>query len=98
MPLGRREPPAEALGVRRPSDPPSALTVPGQLAVEPMDEPTLENVVLALEPRVVMAAMQTTMMRASMTAYSTAVGPSSFRRNSTTVLVSVRIGEASVWG
>src|SRR5436189_77498 len=43
--------------------------------------PTDENVELALEPRVVMAAMQTTMIRASMTAYSTAVGPSSaFRK------------------
>src|SRR5207249_9121316 len=39
--------------------------------------PTEVNVVLALVPSVVMAPMQTTMIRASMTAYSTAVGPSS---------------------
>jgi hypothetical protein len=44
---------------------------------------TLENVLLAFDPRVVIAAMHTTMMSASMTAYSTAVGPSSFFRNST---------------
>src|SRR5213079_285809 len=49
-----------------------------------MAEPTKEKVLLALEPRVVMAAMHTTMIRASMTAYSTAVGPSSFVRKSTT--------------
>ena len=40
-------------------------------------EPTKEKEELALEPRVVMAAMHTTMIRASITAYSTAVGPSS---------------------
>src|SRR6185312_3802088 len=43
-----------------------------------MAEPTKLNVELALLPRVVMAAMQTTTIRASITAYSTAVGPSSF--------------------
>src|SRR3954449_2498696 len=48
---------------------------------------TLENVLLAFDPRVVMAAMQTTMIRASMTAYSTAVGPSSFLRNATSLRV-----------
>src|SRR5436309_3431919 len=42
---------------------------------------TLLNVLLAFWPRVVMAAMQTTTMRASITAYSTAVGPSSFCTN-----------------
>ena len=52
---------------------------------------TLENVWLAFDPRVVMAAMHTTMIRASMTAYSTAVGPSSFRRKSTSVRVIVRL-------
>src|SRR3954470_10144157 len=52
---------------------------------------TLENVWLAFDPRVVMAAMHTTMMSASMTAYSTAVGPSSFFTNSTNVLVSFRM-------
>src|SRR5580692_4742425 len=50
-------------------------------SVEPMVEPTKLKAALALEPRVVMAAMQTTMMRDSITAYSTAVGPSSFFRN-----------------
>ena len=43
--------------------------------------PTLWNVALALLPSVVIAAMQTTIIRASMTAYSTAVGPSSFFKN-----------------
>src|SRR5437899_1172053 len=56
-----------------------------------MAEPTNENVLLALEPRVVTAAMQTTMMRASITAYSTAVGPSSAFRNDTRDLVRPRI-------
>src|SRR5262249_18052127 len=45
--------------------------------------PTRVKVPLALEPRAVMAAMQTTMINASMTAYSTAVGPSSRFRKST---------------
>src|SRR5207244_8966007 len=53
----------------------AAARGPGQEGL--IEEPTNENVLLALEPRVVMAAMQTTMMRASITAYSTAVGPSS---------------------
>src|SRR5438309_4589676 len=57
-----------------------------QLAVAPMVLPTVVNVLLALLPRVVMAAMHTTMMSASMTAYSTAVGPSSRFRNRTTLL------------
>ena len=42
---------------------------------------TLVNVLLALVPRAVMAVMHTTMINASMTAYSTAVGPSSEIRN-----------------
>src|SRR5437762_12907638 len=49
----------------------------------PIALPTPVNVVLAFWPKVVMAARQTTMMSASMTAYSTAVGPSSFFRKST---------------
>src|SRR6476620_3534762 len=53
---------------------------------------TLENVLLAFEPRVVMAAMHTTMMSASMTAYSTAVGTSSFVTNSTNFLATFRMG------
>src|SRR5688500_10098759 len=47
------------------------------------EEPTNEKVLLALDPRVVMAAMHTTTIRASITAYSTAVGPSSAFRNET---------------
>jgi hypothetical protein len=42
-----------------------------------MAVPTPAKVVLAFEPKVVIAPMRTTMIRASMTAYSTAVGPSS---------------------
>src|SRR4051794_782943 len=53
--------------------------------------PTVVKVCLALVPRVVMAAMQTTMIRASMTAYSTAVGPSSRFMKSTTAFVNVRM-------
>src|SRR6478752_2688003 len=59
---------------------------------------TLENVLLAFDPRVVMAAMHTTMIRASMTAYSTAVGPSSFFTNSTNFLATFRIGLLPVSG
>jgi hypothetical protein len=46
-----------------------------------MSFPTVVKVLLALLPRVVMAARQTTMMSANITAYSTAVGPSSRLRN-----------------
>src|SRR5207245_1880944 len=53
---------------------------------------TVVNVLLALLPRVVIAVMQTTIIRASMTAYSTAVGPSSRFTKSTTKLVSFFIG------
>ena len=42
-----------------------------------MAVPILVKVELAFEPSVVIAPMQTTMIRASITAYSTAVGPSS---------------------
>jgi hypothetical protein len=42
---------------------------------------TLLKVLFALDPSEVMAAMHTTTIKASMTAYSTAVGPlSSFRK------------------
>jgi hypothetical protein len=44
---------------------------------------TVLNMALALLPMALMAARQTTMIKASMTAYSTAVGPSSDVRNST---------------
>src|SRR4029077_14059853 len=62
-----------------------------QLPVPPMLVPTDVNVLLALLPRVVIAPMQTTIIRASMTAYSTAVGPSSALRNFTTFLANCRI-------
>ena len=45
------------------------------------DADTSAKVLLALVPSAVMATRQTTMMSASITAYSTAVGPSSFFRN-----------------
>src|SRR5438067_1310032 len=44
---------------------------------------TVVKVLLALVPSAVIAVMHTTMIRASMTAYSTAVGPSSFFRKAT---------------
>src|SRR5207253_5718440 len=67
----------------------AAARGPGQEGL--IEEPTNEKVLLALEPRVVMAAMQTTMIRASITAYSTAVGPSSAFRNDTRDFVRLRI-------
>src|SRR6266540_3064761 len=62
-----------------------------------MAEPTVENVLLALVPIAVMAAMQTTMIRASMTAYSTAVGPSSFFTKLTRLFVIARIVVLRSW-
>ena len=56
-----------------------------------IEEPTNENVLFAFEPRVVMAAMHTTTMRANITAYSTAVGPSSAFRNDTSLLATIRM-------
>src|SRR5206468_3666481 len=61
----------------------------GQLP--PVFRETFPNVLLALDPSVVMAAMHTTMIRASMTAYSTAVGPSSRFRKVTNCLVKLRM-------
>ena len=58
-----------------------------------MLEPTKLKVSLAFEPSAVMAAMQTTMIRASITAYSTAVGPSSFFRNDTSFFAMLRISD-----
>src|SRR6185503_4172646 len=58
-----------------------------QLDAEPILLPTVVKVWLALVPRVVIAVRQTTMIRASMTAYSTAVGPSSRARKLTMALV-----------
>ena len=60
---------------------------PAQLAAPPILVPTVVKVVLAFWPSVVMAARQTTMMRANMTAYSTAVGPSSRSQKSTTAFL-----------
>src|SRR5262249_14135853 len=62
-----------------------------QLPVVPMRLPTGWKVALALLPRGPVAARQTTMIRANMTAYSTAVGPSSFFRNSTTDSANLRM-------
>src|SRR5262249_44801919 len=56
------------------------ITTAAYEPAEPTALPTVENVRFALLPSVAMAAMQTTMINASMTAYSTAVGPSSFLR------------------
>src|SRR6266403_1156308 len=53
--------------------------------------PTEVKVLLALEPRAVMAVMHTTIIRASMTAYSTAVGPSSRFRKFTTFCANLRM-------
>jgi len=55
-----------------------------QLDAEPTFVPTVVKVVLAFWPTVVIAARQTTMIKASITAYSTAVGPSSAWKNRTT--------------
>src|SRR5262245_2148820 len=51
----------------------------------------LVKVLLALAPTAVMAAMHTTIIRASITAYSTAVGPASRLRKLTTRLAKVGI-------
>src|SRR5262249_25646798 len=62
-------------------------TIPQELSFVSVPHPmlflTLVNVLLALVPRAVMAVMQTTIIRANITAYSTAVGPSSRFKNST---------------
>jgi hypothetical protein len=54
---------------------------------------TLPNLVSALVPIVVIVPMQTTMIRAIMTAYSTAVGPSSEIRNCLTLAAKFFIAE-----
>src|SRR5262249_29784784 len=58
-----------------------AVDVASGGAQEPKALSTWAKVALALVPRAVMATRQTTMIRASITAYSTAVGPSSVSRN-----------------
>jgi hypothetical protein len=55
---------------------------------------TLLKVLLALEPRVEIAVIQTTMMSASITAYSTAVGPSSFFKKLTTAWDHLRMSHS----
>src|SRR5688572_15153575 len=60
---------------------PSRLTLEGQLRDQlpaaPMEAPTVENLLDALLPRVVTAAMQTTAIRATSSAYSTSEAPRS---------------------
>ena len=65
-----------------------------QLDVVEILVPTYVNVLLAFEPRALIAAMHTTIIRASMTAYSTAVGPSSFFRKFRANCPRVRIDES----
>jgi hypothetical protein len=57
-----------------------------------MLEPTKLNAALAFEPSVVIAAMHTTIINDSITAYSTAVGPSSFFRKETTLRTRLGMG------
>src|SRR5919202_6772270 len=52
---------------------------------------TVVKVLLALVPRAVIAVMHTTMISASITAYSTAVGPSSAFRKFTRAWLNLRI-------
>src|SRR5262249_58075052 len=63
---------------------------PASAAHEPAEaaalRATLLKVELAREPSVLMAVRQTTTISASMTAYSTAVGPSSASRNRSALL------------
>lgn len=61
----------------------------------PVAELTRLKVELAFLPIAEMAAMQTTTMRANITAYSTAVGPSSLFTNNTTVLAMLRISDSN---
>src|SRR5205807_4507734 len=63
-----------------------------QLPVPPMVVPTLVKVLLALLPSAVMAALQQTMIRASITAHSTAVGPLSSFRKLTRAVPRLRMG------
>src|SRR5215831_18724800 len=85
---------SHCLGERDKSVPPTRQFLVHPPAHEPTGatlEPTKAKVLLALEPRVLMAAMQTTMIRASITAYSTAVGPSSLLRKLTRCCVNLRM-------
>src|SRR5205085_340804 len=62
---------------------PCPLPSAADYELPPMVLATPWKVPLALVPRAVMATRQTTMIRDSITAYSTAVGPSSLRTKST---------------
>jgi hypothetical protein len=61
-----------------------------------MLEPTKLKAWFALEPSVVIAAMHTTIISDNITAYSTAVGPSSFFKNDTKLFVKLRMGFSKV--
>src|SRR5439155_756690 len=82
----RGSPTARALGPSRPCFP-----QPAQQDVLPIELLTLVNVLLAFVPSAVIAVMHTTMINASMTAYSTAVGPSSRARKFLTRSMSFRM-------
>src|SRR5262249_24000340 len=89
-----REPKRAALGR---ADSSAAASLEDHELVVLTTFPTYWNVVLALEPSALIAAMHTTMISASMTAYSTAVGPSSRCRKSTSWLENrVHMGHSSV--
>ena len=62
------------------------------------DDPTKLNVEFAFAPSEVMATMQTTTINANMTAYSTAVGPSSAFRNWTIGIINWLISDPCGWG
>ena len=59
--------------------------------------PTDVKTWFALLPSVVIAAMQTTIIKASITAYSTAVGPSSFLRKELSHALKLHIRNFSSW-
>src|SRR5207245_191937 len=86
----KKKPSSVELGLLRQAERPQ-LEVPAMVLL------TLEKVLLALLPRAVMATMHTTMMRANMTAYSTAVGPSSRFRKFTTLCASFFITHDHFW-
>src|SRR5262249_5444338 len=78
------------------SEPKDVVIASRQPRYTPAYEPavfnaTLLKVLLALEPRAVMALMHTTTIRANITAYSTAVGPSSRWRNFRTACWKLRM-------
>jgi hypothetical protein len=60
-------------------------------------DPIPTKVLFAWEPSVAIAAIHTTIIRANITAYSTAVGPSSRRRNSADQRRTLRMTREGVW-